>query len=122
MSDSGDIVFPELSTYASISGHKDTIAYDPSIRSQMEDGTIISRAKFTSTKKKFTLQYLNLTDNDKALLENMQEEAMVGADLITWTHPKTEKVYLVRLEKPLLFKMHNDDPTKWDVSLDFIED
>lgn len=74
-------------------------AYDPSIRSQSEDGKVISRRRFTGDKEKFELIYDNLTAADKVLLESMQDTVGVGADTISWTNedPNDSTVYTVRL-------------------------
>ena len=51
--------------------------------------------------------------SNKALLESMQETAMVGADVFNWTHPKSSTVYSVRLAEPIEFRHQSGDTTKW---------
>lgn len=101
---------------------RETKAHDPSIRSQAEDGTVISRARFTANKDKWEIFYNNLTDNDRALLNTLQDDTMVGAELITWTHPKTSVEYTVRLSEPIKLELMAIDIALWRVHIILIED
>jgi hypothetical protein len=113
--------FPTLSRYPN-NNFKETLAYDPSIKSQAEDGTIISRPRFTTTKKQWgDINYDFLTANDKELLEEFQTAVMVGGDVFTWVHPKTNVSYTVRLSAPINFTMDSENSDLWTVSFSLIE-
>ena len=116
------VTFPTLSQGVISSSFKETKAYDPSIRSQAEDSTIISRARFTANKYKWEFSYANLTDVDRGLLDTLQDDTMVGAELITWTHPKTDVVYTVRLGEPIRLEIMDVDIPLWRAHLILIED
>jgi hypothetical protein len=111
--------FPTLSQDAPRpSSFTEMKAYDPSIRSQTEDGTVLSRARFTANKMRFDFVYDNLTEADKVLLETMEENVMVGGGTITWIHPRTDVSYTVRLAEPIRF---NAKEKLWEAFLIFIE-
>jgi len=115
------VTFPNLSKYPSDKYHIETLAYDPSIRTQAEDGVVMSRARFTTTKKRWEITYDNLTETDKGLLDTMQGDAMVGGDTITWTNPKDDIEYIVRLAEPIEFSMKVEDVSLWETTIIFIE-
>ena len=117
------VTFPTLSRDAPrSSSFKEMKAQDPSIRSQMEDGTVLSRARFTVNKKRFEFMYDNLTEADKTLLDTLEDDTMVGGDTITWTHPKTDVVYIVRLGEPIHFNVQGSNKNLWEASFILIED
>ena len=103
---------------------QESLVYDPSMRSNAEDGQVISRARHTSTKKKFDIFYDNLTAVDKALLIAMQDTVMVAADTINWTNedPNDSTVYEVRLEEPIQFNIKPSDYDLWETTFVFLED
>lgn len=113
--------FPTLSESAALKGFAEAFAYDPSIRSQFENGTVLSRARFTSTKKKFTVTYNFLTAGDKTSLETLQETVMVGAEPFNWINPKDSVAYSVRLSEPFNFKLEPNDPDKWALTFTLVE-
>jgi hypothetical protein len=113
--------FPTLSRSANHNNFNETLAYDPSIKSQFEDGAVLSRARFTTTKKKWNVQYNYLTDTDKSLLETLQETVMVGADTFNWTNPEDSSTYPVRLAEPIQFKMEPRELDLWEARLTLVE-
>lgn len=116
--------YPTLSRDPIPSSYKETKAYDPSIRSQFEDGKILSRARFTANKKRWDLVYTYLTTADKVLLDDFQDTVMVGADTFTWTNPdqNDNTSYTVRLEKPIEFKLHSGSTLEYQAMVSLIED
>ncbi len=117
------VPFPTLSRNAPRPGSfKEMNAYDPSIRSQMEDGTVLSRARFTVNKRRWEFVYDNLTEADKTLLDTLENDTMVGAETITWTHPKTDVSYTVRLAEPIRFNVQLTNKDLWEAFFIFIED
>jgi hypothetical protein len=113
--------FPSLSRYPNEGGVHETLAYDPSLKSQSEDGIILSRARFTTTKKKWDISYNYLTDTDKILLLALQTEVMVSADVFTWTNPQNNTSYTVRFAEPIKFDLMPNDRNCWSVSFSLIE-
>lgn len=114
-------VFPILTSYANVDGLTDTLAFDPTIRTQTESGALITRARFTSVKKKWTYSYRFLSETDKTRLENFQESVNVGSAIFNWTHVKTSIVYAVRLEKPFEFFVEPGFPNKWRAAVSLLQ-
>lgn len=77
-------------------------AKDPSLRSDPEDGVVISRRKSTANPQKFEIMYRALPAADKVLLKTMQDAVGIGADTILWTpeDPNDNTEYTVRLTSP----------------------
>lgn len=99
-------------------------AYDPSIRSQSDDGLVISRRRFTGNKQQFELVYDNLTATDKALLLSMQNTVGIGADTISWTNedPNDSTTYNVRLStEGIKFENKPSDYSLYTARFLFIE-
>ena len=115
--------FPTLSRYPEIGSFKETKAYDPSLRSQMGDGTVVSRAKFTANKKKWQLTYRLLTDADKTLLDTFQDTVMIGSDTFSWTSPQQNdgSTYTVRFEGPIQFRLMSESHLEWEAKMNLIE-
>jgi len=113
--------FPSLSRGEDLKHFVEKLAYNPAIQSQMEDGKVISRGRFTKTKKMWEINYTFLTDADKTLLETLQETVNVSGDVFDWTHPKTSVVYSVRFKEPINFFVEPTDSDKWAASFTLIE-
>ena len=114
--------FPTLSRGVSLLNFKERLAYNPAIQSQAEDGKIISRGRFTGTKKQWEVPYNLLTEADKTLLETLQTTVNVSGDVFNWTHPKTSIVYSVRLRDPIEFSIEPNNHDKWAAKFEIIED
>lgn len=115
--------FPTISVDPQVD-YDEELAYDPSLRSQQSDGTIVSRAKFTVTKKKFKLTYRFLTQADKALLDAFQDSVMVAASTFTWTSPHQGDgaAYTVRFEGPIKYKGMLQSTLEYEAKITLIED
>jgi len=113
--------FPTLSRGVSLSNFKEELAYNPAIQSQAEDGTIISRGRFTGRKKEWEIEYTLLTEADKGLLDTLQAERNVSGNTFTWDHPKTDVEYSVRLKDPIEFRIEPSNHEKWSARFIIIE-
>lgn len=61
---------------------------DPSLQSEMENGLVISRAKFTRTPLKFVLKWTALPAADYAVLRNFyRNTAIGGSQVFDWYYP-----------------------------------
>lgn len=88
--------FPTLSTAPLVSGFGETLVQDPTIRSEKCAGYVQTRAEFMRLTKKFHIEYGDLSDADKALLDAHLIDRGVGAGSFSWAHPKTGTVYVMR--------------------------
>jgi hypothetical protein len=116
------VVYPTLTNEVRLEDFEETLAVDPSIRSRMESGQVISRARHSSQKKRFSFAYRFLPQSDKDLLTTMQNNAKVGGDTITWTNPHDSQSYTVRLDKPIRFVLEPSNSATWRCKIVFIED
>lgn len=76
---------------------------DNTIRSEFEGGYEHTRPRFTRNRKTFGLNYRYITDADKTTIENLFN-AVRGADMFTWLHPKTNSAHIVRFVEPPKFE------------------
>ncbi len=116
-----DYTFPTLSKGISFENFSDMYEPDPTYRSEMDDGTVITRARFTALKNKFGFNYRFLTAADKALLQTMQGVVYVGAGVIAWTNPSDSVAYRVRLTKSIQYRIEPNDHTLHSAVLEFLQ-
>ena len=95
--------FPTLSIGQSFNNATQDSAVDPTIRSEFENGVVLSRARFTTLKKKFSRTYILLNAADVILLENLQTSIKIGAATFFWTNPDDSIEYEVRLMRSISF-------------------
>lgn len=61
---------------------------DVSLQSKMEDGTVVSRARFTRARETFILNWSALPDADYSLLRTFFKTTVKGgSESFNWTHP-----------------------------------
>jgi hypothetical protein len=113
--------FPNLSRGVSFEDFSDEVNPDPTYRSEMEDGTIITRARFTALKESFKFNYRFLTASDKALLKAMQTFCHVGATEIDWTNPSDSTAHTVKLTKPIRFRIEPENLNQHSAMIEFID-
>lgn len=56
----------------------------------MENGIVVSRAKFTRLRETFTLSWDSLPIQDYAQLRNFYKTVLGGSVIFLWTYPKVE--------------------------------
>lgn len=93
---------------------------DTSITSKFEDGSMQSRRKFTRSRKKFSLKWESLTQEEFVIIRDfIINEAHFAANIFEWTNPVDNKVYYVRCTS---FKKANlREINFWSVDLEFTE-
>jgi len=116
-----DVTFPTLSVGTSFENFREEIAYDPTIRSEMENGLVVTRPRFTALDDGFSKIIRFMTGADKVLLKTMQTNVRVGAGTIDWTNPDDDVVYEVRLGSPIRFQIEPTDHTKWSARIEFVQ-
>lgn len=113
--------YPTLSRFPKLGFPKETLNFDPSLKTQPEDGKVLSRSQYTTQKKEWEIEYDNMPEADKTLLTTMQTNTNVGADTITWENPQDEVTYTVRLDAPIKFKLQATDSDLWEIAFKFVE-
>ena len=113
--------FPTLSIGASFQNFTQDSAIDSTIRSEFADGTVLTRARFTRTRKSFSYGYGFLTAADKVLLENLQTSIKIGANTFYWTNPSDAVEYEVMLTSPMKFQVEPREFNHWNVNLNMAQ-
>ena len=86
--------------------------FDPTIRSQMSDGSDRTRARFSTVPREFTIVLENLTQANRATLDNFQRnEVNFGASRFKWTDTTlaTFVVYNVKFSTTIRFTPYRND-------------
>jgi hypothetical protein len=94
------ITFPILA-YVLDDEMQESIPADPTIRSEMEGGAILTRARFTAGLRAWTYTLHMLTPAMWDVLYAFQKTVGYGALAFVWTHPTTEITYSVKFKEPL---------------------
>ena len=113
--------FPTLSRGVSFQNYTEDSAVDPTIRSEFENGVVLSRAKFTTLKKKFSIGYSLITAADKLKLINLQTSIKIGAATFYWTNPDDDVEYEVRLMSPMKFQIEPRNFDYWNARLEMAQ-
>lgn len=95
-------------------------AEDIGIASQMENGSVISRARFTRSRLKFTLNYILTYEQKETLLDFYRNTVKGSSSLMEWIHPDPRsefynQTFNVRFVEPL--KLPKIAPSYWSVSI-----
>lgn len=113
--------FPVISRGASFQNFTQDSAVDSTIRSEFEDGSVLTRARFTRIPETFSYGYGFLTAADKVLFENLQTSVKVGAATFYWTNPSDATEYEVRLTSPMKFQVEPREFNYWNVRLNMAQ-
>lgn len=91
---------------------------DVSMKTPVDGGYVISRAKHTRTpRSNFKSGFTMLTNADRKLLEDFYALVRGGSVIFDWTDPSSLVVYQVRFAGALAFKYSGRMTTqRWDVS------
>jgi hypothetical protein len=116
-------IYPNLSVKPDSPLHNVEIE-DPSMRSEMEGGYVVSRARHTRTPRNtWTIGYTSLRQADMQLLEDFYRLVRGGSVVFDWTDPETQmtgsvaKTYQVRFKGTLKKQYKGAGALKmWDVT------
>jgi hypothetical protein len=78
------------------------------LKSEVDDGYVLTRRKYTRAISKFTLKWTHLSGTHYALLDAHFQSAGGAAATWTFTHPQTSTEYTVR---------YKNDNLKFDLSV-----
>lgn len=71
---------------------------DAVIRSNMEDGTVKTRPRYTRNRKTFEVKWGHMPDEQKNIFENFFLVTLKNGSLpFNWTHPASGQQYVVAL-------------------------
>jgi len=115
------LYFPILSKDVRVEDLTDDLAFDPTIETSFIAGYRQTRARATFIPKLFIRAYRFLSQEDKELLEEFQNDVNVGADVFGWVDSVTGFGYEVRFIGKLSFKMEPTAPNQWQTRIIFEE-
>lgn len=91
---------------------------DPALRSDFENGSQQTRAKFTRQRRTWTLTWPALTTTQRNALSAFWIFCRGGAEEFMWTEPETNTSIAVRF---LVFKETQKTPDLWDETVQIKE-
>lgn len=91
---------------------------DVAMKSEMEGGYVVSRAKHTrKPRKTFNVAYKGISDADRATLDSFYSTVGGGSVIFDWTDPSAGTTWQVRFEGELQFSYAGKGTTKlWNVT------
>ena len=114
---------PIFPTLALAKGGQDSTQFtitpeDVAIKSEMEGGYVVSRARHTRTPRKtFGTGYKSISDADRQTLLAFYAQVGGGAVIFDWTDPVDKLTWQVRFDGEMAFRYVGIGTTKlWDVS------
>ena len=69
---------------------------DPTISSEMEDGIVVTRPRYTRIRRRWELSWQNMVGADYQTLRAFYVQQRGGSMSFTWTHPTENATYTVR--------------------------
>lgn len=110
--------FPDIGT-PTVREWVETRAYDPTNRTKTEGGYAVTFPRTTRSPvpKKWHCRYPDVSDANKALVEALEDDIMVGSAAFAWTNPKTNATLDVRLLAPISYRFGRSDDS-WSIEFD----
>lgn len=110
--------YPTLSQDPDVSGFKEEPLVDPTLRSDMESGDVVTRALFTGVPLKWSYRYTQLSNADKLLLATFERSTVkYGAVNFDWTNPQDSVLHDVRFTEPIKYELNQSNNNEWDVQV-----
>lgn len=75
---------------------EDTMAHDPTIRSQSDGGYVTSRARFTRISRRWVVNYAGVTQAHMNSIKAFEDARVGGSEAFTWTNPEDSTSYNMR--------------------------
>jgi hypothetical protein len=115
-------IFPTLSRGPEASDwSEETSSENMMISSEYEDGSVHTRARFTSIPKKWPeISYILLSQTDKDLLTAFEIDVNFCSDSFIWINPQDSQRYTVRFITPIKYKV-SGRPDRWSATFGLIE-
>lgn len=87
--------------YSFVEELREALASDPLLRSEAEDGKILTRPRVTGALYSWEYSLRMFTAAMWATLRAFEKTLSYGSVAFIWTHPFTELTYLVKFKEPL---------------------
>ena len=118
--------FPTLTQGPNVDDFEQETAFDPTIRSQFENGVLLTRTRFTVVPKKWKLVFEYLTATDKSTLETFEKDTVgYGGSSFDWENTEDGVTYDMKFLGTIKWKLNLLDrriPLKrWKAEMILIE-
>jgi len=114
--------FPTLAVTATAYSFSEKSNIDPTIRSDFENGAILTRSKFKNNTLTWTVKYDFLTNSDKELLDDFQNNTVKwGAGAFNWINPEDNITYEVRLNTVINFIIVSKTNREWSAQFEVVQ-
>ena len=108
----------DLSRTPTPSSWSEELVTDPTIRSTFESGTVLTRARYTTTPRKISFAYNLLTEADRDLIVDFEQHVKVGADKFEFRNPITNEDWEMRLLSPVRISVEPKLPSRYRAELE----
>jgi len=114
--------YPTLSVNPDTRGWKEGPITDPTIRTKMESGIIVTRARFTTVPWFWSFSYSLLPNTDKVtLMTFFKTTVKFGAVAFDWTNPLDSVVYSVKFGAVVEPELEDSQQKEWSVDVLLVE-
>lgn len=103
--------FPTLKKGPDPEDFVEEIPFDPTIRSNFENGAVLTRARFTSVPRAWKVVLRKLSESDKETLSTFHRETvLVGAGEFNWGYRTSSETFVVKFMSPIKFSIDRENP------------
>lgn len=121
------MAYPVFYHHASVLIHTPVIeeitrAVDPTVRTPVEAGYVVSRARFTRATRQWKVTYEMMSKTNRDTLATFETTQNVGGDSFAWTEPVDSASVTVRFQGSITYApVPGTNRTRWNVSFVFEE-
>ena len=120
-------IFPTITRGPSADMFIEETPIDPVLRNEMEDGTVLTRMRFTTVPRLWNVAIEELLNADKVTLDDFQRnEVMFSTQRFKWHNTQNDTEYWVHFFEPIRFSIKRRDqrnaPDRWMAEFRLYED
>lgn len=118
--------FPTLSQGPNVADFDESVAVDPTLRTEFENGYQLTRNRFTVVPKTWRLIFEHLTSADKTLLDTFEKTTVgYGGDEFDWENTEDGTTYTVKFAAPIKWRLNPLNPKvplkRWRAEITLVE-
>ena len=113
--------WPILATAKAVIPMTKALLVDPTIRSTMEDGSVVTRLRFPAVPRVWRFELRNIDNIDRAALETFEHTTVsYGSGTFNWYSEIDSAWYVVRMGAPFAF-VTDDVADLWRTPVELVE-
>lgn len=113
-------IYPEQLPKPDVKHFAESAAIDPTLRSEMESGVVLTRSRMTKVPMKWEFKILKATTAQKEILSNFEIARRYGAEAFYWVHPLSGIQFKVRFGS-LINYVYADNAGNWDLTITLVQ-